>query len=153
MPNKPQAIIIDVDGTAADVTAIRHFVREDFGGKKDFDKFHEAATGSPVNQEVLEAAQKAKANGITVIIVTARKEKWRYSTLWWLLLNDFPFDHQFHRPDWDMRPDYEVKKDILKKIRTKYEVIHAYDDNPNVIKLWNEEGIETTIIPGWVDNW
>lgn len=149
--NKPRAIIIDVDGTAADVSAIRHYVLDD-PGNKNFDKFHEAATGSPVNADVLQAAKNAQAEGIAVIIVTARKEKWRYSTLWWLLLNDFPFDHQFHRPDWDQRKDYEVKKDILKIIRSRYEVIHAYDDNPSVIQLWTEEGIPTTIIPGWLED-
>lgn len=149
--NKPTAIIVDVDGTAADVSAIRHFVLDD-PGNKNFDKFHEAATGSPVNEFVLSEARKAKAQGHAVIIVTARKEKWRYSTLWWLLLNEFPFDHQFHRPNWDQRKDYEVKKDILAKIRTRYEVIHAYDDNPSVVRLWNEEGISTTIIPGWLED-
>lgn len=157
MPNsynenrKPTAIIVDVDGTACDVSAVRHFVLDD-PGNKDFDKFHEAATGCPVNQDVLDAARKAKADGHAVIIVTARKEKWRYSTLWWLLLNDFPFDHQFHRRDKDGRPDYEVKKEILSHIRTRYEVIHAYDDNPSVIRLWEEEGIATTKIPGWLED-
>jgi hypothetical protein len=47
--------------------------------------------------------------------------------------------------------EYEVKKDMLDTIRKAYTVIHAWDDNPSIIKLWTEEGIPTTTVPGWED--
>ena len=53
------------------------------------------------------------------------------------------------RASYDNRPDYEVKRDILRELRESYEIIHAWDDNPSVIKLWQEEGIPVTIVPGW----
>lgn len=52
----------------------------------------------------------------------------------------------------DMRPDYEVKSDILKVIQKSWEITHATDDNPKIIKLWQEHNIPTTIIEGWEDD-
>jgi len=53
------------------------------------------------------------------------------------------------RADNDNRPDYEAKKDILNKINELWEVTHAVDDNPHVIKLWEENNIPTTKIGTW----
>lgn len=49
----------------------------------------------------------------------------------------------------DHRPDYLVERDILRRIRTLYHPVHAWDDNPTVLQLWAEEGIPTTVVPGW----
>jgi cytosine/adenosine deaminase-related metal-dependent hydrolase len=53
------------------------------------------------------------------------------------------------RGDDDHRKDYLVKKDILDRIQKHWTVVHAVDDNPAVIQLWEENGIPTTIIEGW----
>ncbi len=53
------------------------------------------------------------------------------------------------RSDDDHRPDYEVKKDILDKINNYWDVLHAVDDNPSVIQLWQENNITTTKIGTW----
>jgi hypothetical protein len=53
------------------------------------------------------------------------------------------------RGDKDQRKDYEVKKDMLATIRQAYNPIHAWDDNPSIITLWNEEGIPCTVVDGW----
>jgi hypothetical protein len=53
------------------------------------------------------------------------------------------------RKDDDHREDYEVKKDILDHINEYWEVQHAVDDNPSIIKLWEENGISTTKIGTW----
>jgi hypothetical protein len=67
----------------------------------------------------------------------------------WLALNGVPSDRLYMRGDKDNRPDYLVKKDILDRIRTEFDVIHAVDDNPSVIALWQENGISTTVVEGW----
>ena len=43
----------------------------------------------------------------------------------------------------------DVKRDILSTIRCHYDVVMAVDDNPSVIALWEAEGIETIVVPGW----
>lgn len=144
------AVIIDVDGTLADVSGIRHLVRDP--RNKNFDKFHEESVNCPPHDWVVEMARAAHDEGKAVIIVTARKHKWRHVTAWFLALNDIPSDMLIMRHNDDQRKDYFVKKDILASIRAQgFNVVHAVDDNPNIIQLWNEENIPCTIVPGWED--
>ena len=64
-------------------------------------------------------------------------------------MHNVPSDMLMMRGDEDNRPDYEVKKDMLRTIEQAYNVIHAWDDNMNIIRLWQENGIPTTVVPGW----
>ena len=140
------AVIFDMDGTLANVSGIRHYVA---GRPKNFDKFHEESVNAPANPEVVKAAHEAKAAGHEVIVVTARDAKWRHHTAAWLGLNNVPSDAMFMRKHKDQRPDYEVKSEIHDKIAQTHDIVHAYDDNPNVVRLWREKGIPTTVVPGW----
>ena len=144
------AVIIDVDGTLADVSSIRHYVRPGQVKGKNFDKFHEESVNCPPNAWVVDMAKEAHNEGKAVIIVTARKHKWRHVTAWFLALNDIPSDMLIMRNDNDQRKDYDVKKDILSSIRAQgFNVVHAIDDNPAIIRLWEENNIPVTIVPGW----
>lgn len=149
------AVIFDMDGTLADVSSIRHHLTKFDETKrtviKHFHRFHAASVSVPPHQHVVNAAQMAKMLGHDILIVTARKHMWRHHTAWWLALHDVPSDMLIMRGDDDNRKDYEVKKDMLDTIRKAYNVIHAWDDNPSIIKLWTEEGIPTTVVPGWED--
>ena len=143
---KPTAYIFDMDGTLADVRSIRHHVLNE---PKDFDAFHDASINVPPHQHVVDLLNNAISEGHQIIIVTARRAKWRDHTAMWLALNNIHSDALFMRGDDDRRKDYEVKKDILETIRQAWTVVHAVDDNPRIIKLWEEEGIPNTIIDGW----
>jgi hypothetical protein len=70
-------------------------------------------------------------------------------TLWWMLLNGIEADDMFMRGWNDSRKDYEVKKEILGRIRNRYNVVFAIDDNPAVIQLWKDENVPHIIVPGW----
>jgi hypothetical protein len=143
---KPTAYIFDVDGTLANVDEFLHFMR---GGKKDYDSFHSASINAKPNLEVLSMLDNAILKGHAILIVTSRKEKWRGLTSMWLAKNNARSHALFMRDNDDNRPDYEVKKDILNKIQDFWVVVHAVDDNPNVIRLWEENKIPTTKIGTW----
>ena len=149
------AVIFDMDGTLADVSSIRHHLTEYDKTKrtviKHFNKFHAESVSVPPHDHVVNAAQMAHMMGHAVLVVTARKHMWRHHTAWWLAMHGVPSDMLIMRGDEDNRKDYEVKKDMLDTIRKAYNVIHAWDDNPSIIKLWTEEGIPTTVVPGWED--
>lgn len=145
---KPTAHIFDMDGTLADVSGIRHHVS---GGNRDFHTFHMESAGVPPHQEVVDAAREAHEAGHHVAIVTARKAKYRNPTAMWLALNGVPSDSMHMRADKDNRPDYDVKQDIHRELNSQFDIVHAHDDNPNVIRLWKEKGIDTTVVPGWED--
>lgn len=142
------AVIFDMDGTLANVSSIRHHLRP-VERRKDFESFHRESVNVPPHKSVVHHAQLAHMLGHAVLIVTARKHKWRHHTAWWLALNNVPSDMLMMRRDDDQRPDYEVKADMLHIIRHFYDVVHAVDDNPSVIRLWEENQIPTTTVPGW----
>jgi hypothetical protein len=143
---KPTAYIFDVDGTLANVDEFLHFMRD---GKKDYDSFHSASINAKPNLEVFSMLDNAISKGHAILIVTSRKEKWRGLTSMWLAKNNARSHALFMRDNDDNRPDYEVKKDILGKIEDFWVVVHAVDDNPNVIRLWEESKIPTTKIGTW----
>ena len=147
------AIIFDMDGTLADVSSIRHHLTKYDETKrtvvKHFHRFHAESVSVPPHDHVVSAAQMANMLGHAVLIVTARKHMWRHHTAWWLAMNNVPSDMLMMRGNDDNRKDYEVKKDMLDTLRRAYDIIHAWDDNHNIIKLWKENNIPTTIVPGW----
>lgn len=145
---KQDAVLFDMDGTLCDVRSIRHLVE---GPRRDFHAFHMASGGCPAHPEVAEAARDARREGRAVIIVTARMECYRHVTSMWLALNGVPSDALLMRRDGDFRKDFIVKREILAKIRRRWNPVHAWDDNPEVIALWKQEGIAYTVVPGWND--
>jgi uncharacterized HAD superfamily protein len=144
--NRPTAYIFDVDGTLANVDPYLHLVR---GSSRDYDAFHEASIDALPNIEVVEMLNDAVADNHAILIVTSRKDKWRGLTSMWLAKNNLRSHALFMRSDEDNRPDYEVKRDILHKINNHWKVLHAVDDNPNVIRLWEDNQIPTTKIGTW----
>jgi phosphoglycolate phosphatase-like HAD superfamily hydrolase len=153
MRNRPQTIVFDMDGTLVDVSSIRHHV---LGGpkngyRKNFDAFHRDAVNCPEISWVANAARDAKGMGYKVIQVTARSECYRPSTSWWIAEHFVPSDGLYMRADRDYRPDYVVKREILDRLLSRFDIVKAYDDNPNVVALWAEYGIPCIVVPGWVD--
>ena len=145
------AAIFDVDGTLCNVESVRHHLGVGVpGAKRDYNRFHEESVNCPPHQWVVDRARWMAEQDLGIIVVTARKARWFNHTWWWLRENRVPFDALHMRDDWDQRPDYVVKKDILERIRRRWEPVIAFDDNPAVIRLWEEEGISTVRVPGWV---
>jgi len=143
------AFIFDVDGTLANVSGIRHYVTDD-PQRKNFQKFHAAASYCRPNMDIVELAQIVYEFGIFVFVVTARSEMWRYRTATWLRKWEVPHNALLMRKNGDQRRDVEIKRDILAQIREKgYRVVYAVDDNPSIIALWESEGIHTQTVPGW----
>ena len=147
------AVIFDMDGTLANVSSIRHHLTTFEATKrrviKHFDRFHAESVNVPPHSHVVNAAQVAKMLGNDVLIVTARKHQWRHHTAWWLAMHGVPSDALFMRANNDNRPDYLVKKDMLATIRKAWNPIYAWDDNPAIIQLWEEENIPHTVVEGW----
>lgn len=143
---KPTAHIYDVDGTLANIDPYLHHIR---GSNRDYDAFHEASIDALPNVNVLEMLNNSVSDGHSILVVTSRKEKYRGLTSMWLAKNNIRSHGLFMRADNDNRPDYEAKKDMLDKITVLWNVTHAIDDNPSVIRLWEDHNIATTKIGTW----
>lgn len=144
-----EAIIFDIDGTLCDVSSIRMCVE---GPNADFDEFHRRSVDCLPIQWVKEAAIEAARGGFQVIQVTARQEKYRALTGFWLAMHKIPSEALYMRTNGDFRPDYEVKCDILSQIKDKYNIVKAYDDNPTIVEMWSENNIPCVVVPGWSPN-
>lgn len=145
----PEAEVFDMDGTLIDIRGIRHLVEVDEGGKKNFHAFHMASVNCPPHDWVVEGARRAQEAGRAVLVLTARSTLYRHPTAWSLALHNVPSDRLFMRRFGDFRPDYEVKKDIAASIMRRWKIVRAWDDNPNVIALWQELDIPCVEVPGW----
>jgi len=141
----PEAVLVDCDGTLVDVTGIRHLL----DGPGRFDAFHRESVNCPPNQWVIDEVRAQHAAGRAVLVVTARQARYRNLTAFWLAMHGVPSDAMWMRATNDGRPDRVVKAEILVRIRTRWRPVLAFDDNPNVVALWEAEGIPVTIVPGW----
>lgn len=141
------AEIFDLDGTLCNVTSIRHHVLKKH---KDFKSFHSESVNCPPNEEVVRAARQAKENGRAVLVVTARSFDYVFHSMFWLNINDVPYDQIYMRAANDYRPDHEVKKDILDMIKADgYHPVGAWDDRAEIAEVWESAGIPTTIVEGY----
>lgn len=147
---KHDAVIVDVDGTLVNVDTIRHYV---VGDHKDYDHFHKASTWCPANQWVIDAIQERESNGQTILVVTARAERFRAGTVGWLDGHNVPYESLHMRANGDERHDSDIKRDILRQLQKRYTITAAYDDNPHIIALWRAERIPEIIeVPGYYDD-
>lgn len=144
---KPKAVIFDMDGTLCDVTSIRHHVLD--RRRRNYKAFHYLSVFCPPFVWVKEMAQAYHDEGVIVLVVTARKNEWRPISTSWMEQNEIPYRELHMRKQNDDRKDRIIKSEILDLLLLTYDIIHAVDDNPNVIELWAERGIPTTVVPGW----
>lgn len=146
--HRPKTIVFDMDGTLVNVSSLRHLVE---GGtkQKNFDEFHRQSVNCPPIDWVRVAAHEAADMGYRVIQVTARQEKYRACTSWWIADNEVPSDGLYMRANGDFRPDSDVKREILDKLLKVYDIRKAFDDNPSIVKLWGDYNIPCVVVPGW----
>ncbi len=147
-----RAVILDMDGTLVDTTSIIHHVARSHPDytHKDLDAFHRGSVWCPPHPAMKMTAWDHHKAGDAVLIVTARGEEVRALTETWLVEADIPHEGVWMRAWGDRRRAPIVKAEILAKLRTEYDIVHAYDDDPSVIEMWALHGIPTTTIPGYI---
>jgi hypothetical protein len=146
------AAIFDMDGTLVDTSKISYMIRgKKLGPSPELDAYHAEAAKCPPNDWVVRLAKDLSEAGLDIFIVSARHEKHRNLTIQWLNKYNIPFKDIYLREDGDSRPDVETKRDSLDKIKSNGDVIIlAVEDNPSVIKLWQDNGIPTIVVPGYI---
>jgi hypothetical protein len=137
------AIIFDIDGTLSDVTHRRHHVTN---GNRDWDAFFGAMGDDPVVEDVawlFHRINESSDDGFDIFIFTGRPEKYREVTIGWLWENALKdYESMLMRPDGDYRPDTEIKREMLDRLRADgYNVRFVVDDRPSVVAMWRAEGL------------
>jgi uncharacterized HAD superfamily protein len=131
-------VIVDLDGTIADVRHRLHFVQGP--GKKRWKRFFQAQENDvPVVSLVTRIRELSREHEI--VIVTARPLVCRDGTERWLEKHRIPYSRMFMRSDGDHRRDFLVKREILDRIG-KEQVALVFEDRPLVCRMYREAGLE-----------
>lgn len=131
-------IIVDLDGTLADIGHRRRFVER---RPKDWRSFFGGMHLDPLNEwcrALMVAMQEA---GFRIDIVSGRPDSYEKVIREWLLRHHVPF-HSLHlRREGDYRADDIVKKEILDRHFRKEEILFVVDDRESVVRMWRREGL------------
>ncbi len=142
-------VLVDIDGTIADISHRRHHVQ---GEKKNWGAFFADMEDDTVREDVMEIVRKADQEGYELFLVSGRPNTYRNSTIKWLNDNEIGkyFAGLIMREEFDKRPDTETKLDILKLFGFD-NVAYVIDDRPSVIRMWRENGVKVIDVGGGVE--
>jgi hypothetical protein len=128
----PKIYLVDVDGTLA-----LKLQGAGTRGWMDWHRVQEDVPNLPVVQTV-----HALGRDYPIVCMTARDAVCREQTLHWLHFAGVYPMALLMRPQDDMRPDHEVKRELYEHhIRGVYEVIAVLEDRDAVVQMWREMGV------------
>lgn len=134
-------VLVDCDGTLADnrVDADKAFGQ---GGKRDYPLFFRNIESAPVNVPVLDLCKKFRAEGYTLLMLTGRSAAFGDELVKFVDHSGAPLSGLIVKPDDDMRPDKDFKKEVLESFANSGKtVVAAVDDRPQSIAVWEAAGI------------
>ncbi|HEU4753762.1 MAG TPA: HAD family acid phosphatase [Armatimonadota bacterium] len=142
-PDKPKAVIWDLDGTLSDDRARAHFVEVEQGKKRDWDSYFDAVDEDAPIAASIEVLHALRAAGVRIVYLTGRPEFTRPKTERWLKANGLDdYDVLVMRPargDW--RPAGEFKVDRIRVLREEYELVCAFEDRIDVADALRKAGL------------
>lgn len=134
-----KAILVDIDGTLADVEHRVHHVQSE---TKNWKAFNEGMVFDELNLWCADLIKAMSNEGYKILFITGRSEPYREHTLKWLKENKIEFDDLYMRPTKDQREDFEVKKEIyIDEIKSAYKVLFVVEDRASVVKMWRGIGL------------
>lgn len=129
LPEKPNCILVDIDGTLAHMNGKRGAFEWKNVGLDDVDK----------HVRELVNCWSDKGGASEVIVMSGRDEVCRPETEKWLKDNFVQYDHLFMRVANDMRKDTFVKEELFNRyVRENYNVQFVIDDRPSVARMWRD---------------
>jgi hypothetical protein len=137
IPNPYRRIVlVDIDGTLADVNHRLHHVR---GRKKNWKRFFQAMHLDPPNQVIVDWV-KNLAPEYEVYVVSGRPDDYRDVTEKWLQQQGVRYRELRMRRAGDHRADTIVKQEILNSFN-KDEIAFVIDDRASVCDMWRSNGL------------
>lgn len=141
-----KAIIVDIDGTIADISHRLHFIG---GKKKDWPAFFKAMNKDEPKQNVIDVVNVLAAV-FKIILVTGRPKNYKTKTVKWLGKYGVRYDLLYMREKGDFRADEIIKKEIYEKeIKSIYEIIATIDDRQKIVNFWRKEGLTCFQVERW----
>ena len=132
-------VLCDIDGTVANNDHRQHLLKS----YKDWDKFFSKLSQDSPIVPIIEMINARFKDGMEIYFVTGRPERYRTETMSWLKKY---FKYNFlliMRKDNDLRNKLTIKKEMLSSIEKKDKVIEVYENDLDLIEMWEEEGLKT----------
>jgi hypothetical protein len=135
---KKPAIIVDLDGTLADIRVRLNHLHQT---PKDWDSFHATLETDELHPWCREIVNRMAKDHL-IIIISGRVESLRTQTENWLQEFNIKWDHLFMRPQGDHRPDYLLKKEIFDNfISDEFTILFVLEDRTQVVQMWRGLGL------------
>lgn len=133
----PNTVVIDLDGTLCNSSH-----RDHLAVAKEWDEFHSLLGQDepwPDVQKMI--ALLGEVGNYYLVGLTGRNEKHRNATHEWLMKHDIFLDNLLMRPDYDPRPDHELKPQMLAEANIlESEVWFVLEDRDKVVEAWRNLG-------------
>lgn len=135
-------VIIDIDNTLS-LSDNRFELAKKPNGKTDWNIAHdnELVKNDLPNIPMIDLAKRYKRDGFKIVILTGRPDTIKESTELWLDKYGIEYDELYMRT----KREHYIKASVFKKriyeMYIKDDVICAYDDDEEIIQMWNDLGI------------
>lgn len=144
MNNKQLVLVVDIDGTVANISHRRPYVASK---PKNWKAFNESMHLDTPYHDILQLIEFITRAGMPLVFASGRGEEQREVTEAWLkehVTSVYGFNYQklYMRPAKDSRQDYIIKLEILQQMRDDgYEPWMVIDDRSSVVQAWRSQGI------------
>lgn len=145
---KKDTVVVDLDGTLADITHRLHYVQN---SPPDWKAFFRECTKDTPNDWCVKLIQSLLLSGTNVIVVSARSKEVEAESIAWVRnavlgkagtepLYVGTLDIQLVREAGDSTPDQILKKKWLDNFG-KDRILMAVDDRQRVVQMWRDNGV------------
>jgi hypothetical protein len=146
-PDVPAVAAVDIDGVVADA---RHRLDHLASKPKDWTGFFAAAVRDPVLPQGRTVVSRLVAEGLDLVWLTGRPERYRRDTLVWLERNGLPSAPLVMRADGDHRPARMTKLTELRRLAKKRRIAVMVDDDIDVVRTLRDAGFPV-LHADWMD--
>jgi hypothetical protein len=112
----------------------------------DWDEFHRRQHFDPMLPDQRALLQICEDAGLAIVILTARPERYRQQTEWWLSKHGIFPDAVLMRGDNDSADTVEYKMNVIKHLLQEFVVALVVDDHAGVCSASRELGLPTVYI-------
>ncbi len=140
--DKP-VVIVDLDGTVADLSHRLHFIQHEESTDRDYESFFMNVIDDKPIKSTIDMVEGLYAEGYPITFVSGRSDISRAETEAWLeKYVKVEYKALIMREAGDKRPDTMVKNTFYKRFFQQYDIHCAIDDRPSVIReVWEANGV------------
>lgn len=139
-PEKSDAVMIDIDGTLANLDHRLHHVKGE--GKKDWGAFFRECGKDLVYPDTKRIMDLEFEAGTSVVLCSGRPSDYREQTEKWLTRNEINYMSLKMRPHNNFKQDSVTKVMLYRyEIKPFYNILYILDDRSQVVEAWRKIGL------------